>query len=170
MRPALCRWCMKPFWVFVLKPKGAWCVWMRRHGPRQNVDICRARNENRLLIPRLSEYCRFELTRLGLATDSVHQCLFHPGSPKRKKIISHIVSRSGSKNVKADLSCNARNSPGPGQPVLALCFLPNQQALILPVHLINTHCQIWFAVGLELRKDGAGGVQCVLRRHRSLNP
>lgn len=85
MRTALCCWCMKPFWVFVRKPKGDSCVWTRRHGPRQNVDICRARNENRLLIPSLSEYCRFELMWLGLATDSVHQYLLHPGSPKRKK-------------------------------------------------------------------------------------
>lgn len=80
-----------------------------------------------------------------------------PRKPEEKKIISHTESRSGSRNAKADLSCSPWNSPEPGQPVLALCFLPNQQALILPLHLINTHCQIWFAVGLELRKDGARG-------------
>lgn len=45
----------------------------------------------------------------------------------------------------------------PKQPVLLLYFLLNQQALILPVHLINIRCQIWFAAGLVLTNGGLGG-------------
>lgn len=32
-------------------------------------------------------------------------------------------------------------------------LLPHQQALILPVRLINTCCQIWFGVGIVLGKE-----------------
>lgn len=69
----------------------------------------------------------------------------------------HILVPSIFRN---DWSWSPRRNPESRQLVLALYFLPNQQALILPVHLINMLCQIWFAMGLVLTKRREAGARC----------